>query len=123
MTDRLLPNTELAETVRRLLESRTFEAAELPEVLAQRGFNRAEVDLVVQQAAAELAAQNESPARKQSRALARRGARLLRLGVLWLAAGLAYAIFLGSFQLLSLMLLLVPGLALIAAGYRALRLS
>lgn len=110
----------LDDTVKRLLGSETFTAEELPDVLVQKGWDRAEIDAAIARATKKIAKEDESPARVLARKNARTGQHLLRFGVLWLTAGLIGSIVFGGGVLAYLAVVGVGG-ALIFAGNRALK--
>ena len=113
---------ELDRTVKTLLESGTFEADELPQALAVRGFAAADVAAAVERTRRHIQAEEASPARKQSRALRRRGTHLLRFGIFWLVIGLGFTVAFGA-GLLSYLLVIGVGAALILAGARSMKLA
>jgi len=115
-----MANEELDRTVKRLLESGTFEPAELPAALEGRGYAAADVAAAVERARTRIAADEESPARKQSRALKRRGAHLLRFGIFWLLIGLGFTVAYGA-GLISYLLVIGIGAGLILAGMRSVK--
>jgi hypothetical protein len=115
-----MSDQRLDRTVKELLDSGTFEPEELPQALAARGFSPSEVSAAVERAQERMRTEEESPARKQSRALMRRGTHLLRFGVLWLLVGLGFTIMNGA-GLLSYVVVIGVGATLVLAGMRSLK--
>ena len=100
-----------------MLASETFEPDELNSVLVSRGEDESEVTAAIERA---LATRGADPAEQRSLAARRRAGRLLRAGIFWLVVGLAFSLWYGA-GLLSYLLILGVGAALIAAGARELR--
>jgi hypothetical protein len=113
-----MSDERLDRTVKELLDSGTFEPDELPQALAARGFSAKDVVAAVERAQMRMRTEDESPARKQSRALTRRGTHLLRFGVLWLIVGLGFTMVSGA-GLLSYVLVIGVGATLVVAGTRS----
>ena len=111
---------DLDSTVRQLLASETFEAEELPTVLAKRGYPEADVAIAVRRVCDHMAAEQQSPARRSAVAREKRANHLLRIGVLTLVVGLVFTL-LGQLGWLQLLLMIAIGGAFLAAGYRGLR--
>jgi hypothetical protein len=110
----------LDRKVKELLDSGTFEPDELPQALAAHGFAAADVSAAVERARARMQADDESPARKQSRSLTRRGTHLLRFGILWLIVGLGFSLA-GGAGLISYVLVIGVGATLVLAGMRMIK--
>jgi hypothetical protein len=113
-------DAKLDETVRRMLASETFEPDELRAVLVKQGHDEASVAASIDRVSRELAERDGSEAKQRSLAARRRAGRLIRAGLFWLAVGLGFSIYYGA-GLLSWVLVVGIGAALIGAGFRALR--
>lgn len=120
MTSADAPDAALDKTVEQLLASQTFEADELPDVLAKKGYARDDVAAAIARAQSKLATIAESPARTQALALQKRGAHLLRFGVIWLVVGLGFSLAFGA-GLLSYLVVIGIGSALVFGGARSIK--
>ena len=108
----------LHETAKRMLASETFEPRELADVLVQQGHSRADVDAAIAAARAEIDETKRRPAVQEASRRRRRGARFIQLGVLILAVGLAFTVFVGG-GTLQLLLIIAVGGAFLGAGARS----
>ena len=116
----MVSGSDLHKTIRRQLDSETFEPDELRDLLVQRGHDEVEVTAAIAEVVEELETYANSPHQQQRVIRRRRAARLRRFGVMFLAVGLVYSLLSGA-GILQLLVVVAGGGALVAAGMRGLK--